>query len=138
MKWRLFRHLLEGNDGDAVPLYLWHLEKRSGARMAAGIATDGWKVNTDDYLASAASLAISMAHRGFDPAYAIPVDPDGELLGGAHRVACALALGIEAVPVRNERRLCWAPSWSIDWFEAHGMCEEDLSRLKADWEVLTA
>jgi hypothetical protein len=30
------------------------------------------------------------------------------------------------------------PRQKYDWFRDHGMGEEDLSRLKADWEALTA
>lgn len=137
VKWRFFSYLIRGGDTGAVEAYRWHLEKRSGARMAAGLATDAWKMTLDDYVASAASLCRSMAYRGFDPTCAIPIDPDGELLNGSHRVACALALGIESVPVRRERRLAWAPSWGLQFFIDHGMGEEDLSRLKADWETLT-
>jgi hypothetical protein len=106
--------------------------------MAVGLATDAWKRTLDDYVASAGALAASMALRGFLPEEAIPIDPDGELLNGSHRLSCALALGIETVPVERRADRVWAPSWSIDWFRDHGMGEEDLSRLKADWEALTA
>ncbi len=138
VKFRFFRHLLSGRDPDAFRVYQWHLWKRSGARMAAGVATDQWKMTLDDYVASAASLCRSMASRGFDPSCAIPIDPDGELLNGSHRVACALALGIEDCPVRRERKMAWAPAWGHEWFVANGMGEEDLSRLKADWGALSA
>jgi hypothetical protein len=138
VKVRLFRHLLEGNDIDAVRVYRWTIEKRSGARMAANVPTDRWKMTLDDYLASAGALAASMALRGFLPEEAIPIDPDGELLNGSHRLSCALALGLEGVPVERKMQRAWAPPWSIEWFQVNGMGEEDLSRLKADWEALTA
>jgi hypothetical protein len=138
VKWRLFRYLLSGEDADAVRIYLWHIEKRSGARMQQGLATDAWKRSLDDYLASAASLCRSMAYHGFHPSGAIPIDPDGELLGGAHRVACALALGIETVPVDRRADRVWAPRWDYEWFVANGMGEDGLSRLKADWEATAA
>jgi len=136
VKWRFFRHLLDGNDADAVRVYLWHIEKRSGSRMAAGLATDQWKCTLDDYVASASSLCRLMAHHGFATVGAVPVDPDGELLDGSHRVACALALGIEAVPMTHETRKVWAPAWGLQLFIDNGMDEAGLSRLKADWEAL--
>jgi hypothetical protein len=138
VKVRLFRHLLEGGDEDSVRVYVWTIAKRSGARLAAGLATDAWKMTLDDYLSSAGALAASMALRGFLPEEAIPLDVDGELLNGSHRLACALALGIEDCPVERKPQRCWAPPWSIEWFQANGMAEEDLSRLRADWEALTA
>lgn len=104
--------------------------------MAAHVATDAWKRTIDDYVASAASLCRSMASHGFDPSCAIPIDPDGELLNGAHRLGCALALGIESVPVIHETRRVWAPAWDYEFFVANGMGEEDLSRLKAALEAL--
>jgi hypothetical protein len=106
--------------------------------MAAGLPTDGWKGSLDDYLSSAGALAASMALRGFIPEEAIPIDVDGELLNGSHRLACALALGITDCPVERKMQRVWAPPWSIEWFQANGMAEEDLSRLRADWEALTA
>lgn len=136
IKWRLFRYFLVGGDTEAVRLYRWTIEARSGARMAANVPTDQWKMTVDDYVASAAALCRSMAYRGFDATCAVPIDPDGELLNGSHRVACALALGIGDCPVRRERKMAWAPAWDYQWFVVHGMDEEDLSRLKADWEAL--
>jgi hypothetical protein len=136
VKWRFFRHLLEGGDEHSVELYRWHIAARSGKRMESGLTTDAWKRTLDDYVASAGALCRSMAYRGFDPSCAVPIDLDGELLNGSHRVACALALGIGDCPVRRERRMAWAPAWDYEWFVANGMDEEDLSQLKADWEAL--
>jgi hypothetical protein len=136
VKVRLFRHLLEGGDAHSVELYRWTISKRSGARMAANVPTDRWKMTLDDYLASAGALAASMALRGFLPEEAIPIDPDGELLNGSHRTACALALGIESVPVERRADRVWAPAWGLDWFVANGISEDDLNQLKQDWNAL--
>lgn len=78
-----------------------------------------------------------MAHRGFLPEGAVPVDPDGELLGGAHRVACALALGIEEIAIERKENRAWAPPWDMQWFIDHGMGEEDLERLRQDWRFMS-
>jgi hypothetical protein len=136
VKWRLFRHLLHGGDEDAVRVYRWHIEKRSGLRIKAGLPTDGWKRSLDDYLQSASALAGCMRRQGFFRGGAIPVDPDGELLGGAHRLACALALGIAEVPVTRDQRRVWAPAWGEAWFRDNEMAVEDIVRLRRDWLAL--
>lgn len=134
MKWRFFRHLTGGDDPEADNLYRWHIAERSGVRMRAGVATDEWKRSVDDYVQAAASLTASMMQQGFLPFYAVPVDPNGELLNGSHRVACALALRIHEIPVQLANRTAWAPPWDRDWFLAKGMDAAEVSRLEADME----
>lgn len=104
--------------------------------MRARFTTDGWKTSLDDYLSAAEALFASMVAQGFDPAHPIPVDPDGELLGGAHRLACALALELDQVPVTHEPSKAWAPPWGEAWFRDNGMGIEELERVKRDWEAL--
>lgn len=106
--------------------------------MRAGLHTDGWKRTLDDYVGAARGLCRSMAEDGFRSDGAVPIDPAGELLDGAHRVACALALGIDAVPVKREARYAWAPGWGYEWFVAAGMGHDDLERLCRDFKELTA
>lgn len=100
------------------------------------MATDQWKRTVHDYVHSAAILLYSMSINGFDPDHVIPIDPDGELLGGAHRLACTLALGIDTVPVKPHEQRIWAPAWGRDWFVDNGMAEDDLIRLDVDWKAL--
>ena len=136
VKWRFFLHLTSGDDPDSELVYLWHIEARSGARMKAGLKTDRWKQSAEDYVQSAKMLHYSMSRGGFFDAYAIPIDPNGELLGGAHRLACAMALGIDPVQVERHTRLVWAPAWDEAWFVANGVSVPDLARVKADWELM--
>ena len=136
VKWRFFRHLMSGSDGRAETIYRWHIWVRSGARMTAGVATDVWKMTPDDYVTAARSLFASMTAKGFLPSGAVPVDPNGELLVGAHRVACALALGIDTSPVIRPNKYVWAPPWNEDWFVEAGMDDADLNRLRSDWKSL--
>jgi hypothetical protein len=96
------------------------------------------KVDTDHYVAAAGGLYASMVLRGFLPAGAVPIDPDGELLGGAHRVACALAMGIAEIPVTREARHVWAPAWGEQWFIDHEMSAGDLERLRENYAALAA
>ena len=77
-----------------------------------------------------------MRSSGFLALHAVPIDPDGELLGGAHRVSCALALEIPEIPVTDEMRRAWAPAWGKGWFLANGMGQSDFERLSRDWMAL--
>ena len=136
VKKRFFSHLHGGDDPDSEHVYRWHIEKRSGARMRAGLSTDRWKACLDDYVTSARGLLESMREDGFQLSGAIPCDPAGEILYGSHRVACALVLGIVTIPVMHEQRHAWAPAWGYDWFVANGMGHDDLARLCRDWREI--
>lgn len=114
------------------------IDKRSGARMAAGLATDKWKRSLGDYVDSARALALSIERYGFFDTHAIPIDPNGELLDGSHRLACALALGIEAVTVTRQPQLAWAPAWGEQWFVEKGCPAEDLERIRSDFAALVS
>jgi hypothetical protein len=129
---RLFRHLLSGGNPEAVDLYCWHIDERSGHRMREGIPTDVNKISVLDYQHAAIRLFDSMRYEGFDQAHPIPTDPTGELLNGSHRLACALALGIEAVPVECHERAVWAPAWDAAWFREHGMDDATISDLERE------
>jgi hypothetical protein len=137
VKWRFFRHLLGLHaDPDAERVYLWHIKERSGPRMALGLATDQWKRTLYDYVRSSADLAASMRIHGFLPQCALPIDPNGELLGGAHRLACAIALSMPSIAVSRLPRMAWAPPWHREWFIEHGMSAPDIARLDDDWEMM--
>lgn len=135
MKYRYFCHLCIGDDPDSERVYRHHLDARKAALAKINLGMDG-KSGTDEYVHQARALLVSMATKGFDPAYAIPIDPDGELLGGAHRTACALALGIGDVPVKQHAQRAWAPAWGLEWFKDNGMATDDLARLRNDQDVL--
>lgn len=104
--------------------------------MRAGLPTDGWKKTLDNYERAALKLFESMAADGFDERYPVPVDPDGELLGGSHRVACALALEIAEVPVVRAPQYVWAPPWDRTWFEKAGLPAPEIKTLEAILETL--
>lgn len=135
MKWRFFRHLRRGGDSDAVDLYRWHIQQRSGHRIKAGVVTDKWKRSIGDYLESAVNLFHAVDRCGV--LRPVPVDPDGELLDGAHRVACALALGLSSVPVEYHTAKAWAPAWDEHWFRAR-MTDAGVKRLLHDFEAMRA
>jgi hypothetical protein len=134
VKWRFFRHLCTGDDPDSERIYRWHLSARKAANAKINLGMDS-KSGSDQYVADCRNLLVSMVNKGFDLAHAIPIDPDGELLGGAHRLACALALGIDVVPVTRQPQYVWAPSWGRD-FITNGMNEADIHRLEQDWKLI--
>lgn len=117
VKLRLFR------DGEpALSLYRWHIEQRTGGREPGS-----WKRSTDDYVRAAADLLASMRGCGFDHAYPVKVNLGGDLTAGAHRVACALALGIEiAVLVKDKPS---PGAWGEAWFRDRGCPPETVRGL---------
>lgn len=138
VKYRLFR-LLSGGEGDPVKiisLYRDHIYHRVNRRWAQGDPMDRWKMNLDDYQNAAIRLFESMKMHGFSDNFPIPIDPMGELLGGAHRVACALALGVEMVPVIHRGHDAWAPPWGVEWFVEHGFDAEVIRSLEMTMEEI--
>lgn len=93
------------------------------------------KSRIDLYVMEAVDLLFSMKAWDFWPEKPIPIDPSGELLGGAHRLACALALGIDCY-VQHMPQHVWAPAWDRQWFVDNGMSDEDLSRTLSDWKEM--
>lgn len=133
LKWRFFKSQF-GSDDDAERVYRWHIEARSGSRLDADIPTDRWKTKIDDYVGAAKSLWQSMSSTGFNKAHPVPIDPNGELLDGSHRVACALALDITNIWVELRPDYVWAPAWDYFWFLNAKMPKDDMRRLLiTDW-----
>lgn len=98
--------------------------------MKRGLKTDVWKASLRDYVNSAINLHESMSKNGYNPDCPIPVDEDGELYNGSHRLACALALGIDEVVVERLPGKVWAPPWDANWFREHEMHEKQIGDLE--------
>ena len=136
IKWRLFKHLLGGRDPYAVTLYRWHIEKRRSSGFVDGEKQKATDASTlDHYVSEAEILLRSMADNGFDDSHPVPVDPNRELLGGAHRVACAIALGFP-VCIEQRSEKAWAPAWGIRWFIDNGADPLIVRRLIHDLEAV--
>lgn len=114
------------------------IAKRSGRRIHAGLVTDHWKTSLEDYLRAAHYIFEEVKKRGFSPRFPVPVDPDGELLNGSHRVALAVALDISVIPIVSQPHYVWAPPWDFKWFVQNGMLKNDLDMLKSDLENMNA
>jgi hypothetical protein len=138
VKWRYFRHLLHGNDPQSEKVYRWHVASRKSANAKIRLGTDSSKPEVDDYVSAAQSLLQSMQKNGFLKEHAFAIDPNGEILSGAHRLSCALALGIEHVWVERKTKLVWPPKWGLDWFRENGMADIGLSeqRLTVDYSKI--
>lgn len=133
VKWRLFRSLgSERPDAQAEHDYIEHIWRRSSARMLLGLPTDAEKYSLFDYIDSAVALHQSMKLSGFFNSHPIPLDLDGELLNGSHRVACALALG-HNVRVVPSPKSAWAPPWDVPWFLQNGFSLDFVAGLTKDW-----
>jgi hypothetical protein len=104
--------------------------KRSGDRMRLGFTTDKWKRTPGDYLQSSKDLLSSMQRIGFDRSCPVPLDVNGELLNGSHRVGCAIALGMKEIPVLLTDSKVWSPAWDRKWFLDNGFPEEVVSELE--------
>lgn len=130
MKWRLFRHLATGRDPDAERVYRWHILARTG-----GVERGSWKRTTDDYVRAARELWASFRHRGYDPAYPIPIGSNGLQMGGAHRLAAALAFEVDVWTVRLDTPGRARP-WDLAWFHGMGAPYPDIARMLADWEAM--
>lgn len=133
VKWRFFKSLQE-NDTDAERMYRWHIAQRQQSGLVDAEKLRG-EHTLDFYVDAAIALFRSMEEAGFDLEHPIPVDPDMELLGGAHRLACALVLG-EDVYIEPMAQNVWAPAWDLAWFGNAGLGEEDLHRVLSDWKSI--
>lgn len=136
VKYRYFRALAgRGDHAAAEKLYRRHIMQRTGGCEPPD-ATDSsapGKRTLDDYLAAARELHASMQRRGFDPAGAIPLTTAGELGNGAHRLACALALGHT---VTTRPCATAGPAWDLNWFRSHGFDEDTCRDLLHGWVSL--
>ena len=108
VKRRLFSHWLHGGNPEAEADYLWHIDQRRGTHKAL-----------EAYIPAARSILQSMQENGYKGP-PIALNRDGEFLEGAHRIACAAALGINVDVVRLDTDHKWPP-WGEEWFQKHGM-----------------
>lgn len=130
IKWRFFRHLIDGGDPDSERVYRAHIMGRTG-----GVEPGGDKRSVDGYVDAARALLRSMKARGFDPVHPIPVGSNGRIRNGAHRIACALALGIDVAIERIDKPGTAAP-WDEAWLRRGGLTADDIARAKDDLERL--
>jgi len=133
VKYRFFDMLLRGRAlPDVEEMYTRHILSRTGG-VEPGNST---KTSLALYITSARVLFERIREIGFDPGDPIPVDQWGRLRDGAHRVACAAALGLKVdvlyLKVRYPIR-----QWGIDWFLANGFSRKYVTGLLDHLNVIT-
>lgn len=161
-RWAFARSVLNGH-GVAFGEELYRtLLLRQSDDFSRG--TDPGKSDISSYLASFRELLQDMSVRGFDPTRSVLPVCGRTIVDGAHRLAAALALGLERVPcidVEGEPMVLDAatllrfgmPQWQVDWLtlmhcrfrtdmraavffpRAHRRADEGIQRLAAQAEV---
>lgn len=117
--------LVSGGDGvDAERHYTQHIHLRTGGQEPGD---EGRKGSMQEFQGQFDALIDSMAAKGFDPDYPVPLSSeDGLPLNGAHRIATALAVGCDIA-------ITSAPMpgglWDMEWFRQHGYMREDRNLL---------
>lgn len=114
----------------AEDVYLRHIQFRTGG---AEPGDEGRKGSLASFTLEFARLVESMKAHGFDPACPIPVARrTGLILNGAHRLAAALAIGLERVPVIREDGVDGL-TWDFDWFVRHAFRPGELDEIARAW-----
>lgn len=129
IKWRYFSHLVNGGDPDSERVYRWHIKTRTG-----GNEKGSWKSSTDDYVRASGALLMSMQSYGFLPSDPILIGDDGAQRNGAHRLACALVLGLDVYVQGCD--LSAPGGWGRDELLSYGICPADMERVEIDWAAL--
>lgn len=131
IKWRFFRHLIDGGWPQAEETYRWHIWHRT-----CGNEPNSPKATVEDYVVACSALVASLEDKGFDPAHAVRIGSNGLIVGtGAHRIACCIALDTP-IAIHRVDRLPKPPLWHRGWMMAKGMAGADVAGIEADLEML--
>lgn len=137
-KYLFFKELEKENpDPYIVDLYKEHIFKRTGGVELRDrwIKGPSGKNCVDDYVSAAKRLYNSMKENGFDQKYPVPyyTTNDG-IENGAHRISCALALGIDIYAVKSVPNM--KTSWDEKWFVEKNFSQKDIDLLKQTREKI--
>jgi hypothetical protein len=67
-----------------------------------------------------------MKQNGFDENCAVPYTDEGLLLNGAHRIACAAALGTDIVTTVIYDNKQTRKPWGLEWFQNNQFTEKQI------------
>ncbi len=84
------------------------------------------------------SLINSMKENGFQKEKFIPLDADGKMINGSHRLAAALALGEKVWVLKYELfkgNLSFL-KFSLEWFRENGFEEEEVCFVQSNFKIL--
>lgn len=132
IKYRYALHVLGGGDPYSEAIYRWHIQSRTG-----GVEPGSWKRSVDDYVEGFQTLLHSLRVWGFDKKSPVKVGNDGNLLGGAHRIAGSLALNKRVYVVTAKRRGV-IRAWDREELMRNGLKPSDLHKIEAELERLCA
>ncbi|WP_188381896.1 FkbM family methyltransferase [Oxalicibacterium faecigallinarum] len=91
------------------------------------------KTSQEDYELCFQGLLASIQKNGFPDKFAIPIDCNNRILNGAHRLAAALALQLDRVPVVRMPPTWHALDWGMAWFLRHDFSPEEINLLLGLW-----
>lgn len=133
VKYLFARELLESRRNDFKKgiykdLYIRHILMRTLGvepidKFSLEVAQQ--KNTVDDYVNSFKNLIKSISENGFDSSFPVPIDKQGQLGNGAHRLAAAVALN-QSVFIQDIDR---GFGWDFDWFNKQGFSVEDKQRI---------
>lgn len=115
--------------GIAGGLYRRHILQRTKGQEPESLG----KTSEEDYEYAFERLIESMRSSGFHDEFAIPIDCNGRILNGAHRLAAALALQLDRVPVVRMPPSWHALDWGMSWFLRHDFHPEEINLLLRLW-----
>ncbi|MDC0506276.1 hypothetical protein OAN96_01640, partial [Candidatus Gracilibacteria bacterium] len=98
-------------------LYIDHIRIYNGGK-------EEHKNNYKDFLDDFHTLIKSFTEKGFDHDFPIPLNSKGELLNGAHRLACCIYFGIKPVYKKSPSDI--SINWGLKWFQSNGFKQKDI------------
>ncbi|RTZ47584.1 FkbM family methyltransferase [Candidimonas sp. SYP-B2681] len=114
---------------DAVEMYRQHILRRTNGCEPHAFG----KASVGDYEQAFVVLIESIKEYGFLRHFAIPVDCNGKILNGAHRLAAALALGLKTVPVITLPAPWEGLEWGLGWFLHSDFEPNEINALLLEW-----
>lgn len=127
VRYLYFRDMKYGNIKEEIKsLYCRMIFCRTAGIEPVGAFSSGEKSGIDDYLCDAKDIFHSIRENGFLKEKYIPVNSDGFLLNGAHRLSASLALGKE-VYIKQCGDAEY--TWDYSWFCQNNFSTEDKIRI---------
>lgn len=114
---------------DTFGLYRKHILQRTQGREPESLT----KTSLADYERCFMALIDAIKAAGFKDEFAIPVDADGRILNGAHRLSAALALQLDRVPVVRIPYPWKGLEWGMAWFLNQAFMPAEINQLLQLW-----
>lgn len=114
---------------DTFGLYRKHILQRTQGREPESLT----KTSLADYERCFMALIESIKAEDFKDEFAIPVDSEGKILNGAHRLSAALALQLDRVPVIRMPHPWKGLEWDMAWFLNQTFTPAEINQLLLLW-----